>query len=310
MLARNLCWNIGQLLASGVLVGFVNRTDNIAWQAPFAIQFLFPVPIFIACIFCPESPVWLVKHGRTAEAIASVKRLTNFNVPGASIPEPEETVALLVKTDKLERAIEEGASYKACFSGAVNRRRTEIACFTWAAQELPGVVLLSYATTFFVQAGLPTEQAFNMNVGLYALGFAGTVSSWPLMRYFGRRQIFLAGQAILMVLLLAIGGAGCAAQTTSTAWATGSLLLVLTFFYDIVSDGLIDKATVKASLQTLGPITYAVTFVVLDIGLLADPFRIRLYRKFLHRDSERRRPFYRAIYTTSRVFGLALYSHI
>jgi len=238
----NLCWVIGQLIASGILVAFVNRVDNLGWQIPFAIQFVFPIPIFIAVIFCPESPTWLVKQGRLEDALTAVRRLRNEKVTHPAIPEAEETVALLVKTDKYEKAIEEGATYRACFTGAVNLRRTEIACLTWIAQELPGVVLLSYATTFFVQAGLPTEQAFNMNVGLYALGFVGTILSWPLLRYFGRRQIFVSGQAIMFFILLAIGGAGCAKQSTAVSWVTGSLLLLLTFFYDI----------------TLGPVTYAI----------------------------------------------------
>ena len=102
-----------------------------------------------------------------------------------------------------------------------------------------------------------------MNVGLYALGFVGTVLSWPLIRYFGRRQIFLAGQAILLVILLAIGGVGFAKQTTAVAWVTGALLLLLTFFYDIVSrpisrSALTDKANLGMYIQTLGPVTYAI----------------------------------------------------
>ena len=55
----NLCWVIGQLIASGVLKGFVGRSDQWAYRVPFAIQWIWPVPIFIACVFAPESP-WLV----------------------------------------------------------------------------------------------------------------------------------------------------------------------------------------------------------------------------------------------------------
>ena len=36
----NLCWVIGQLIASGVLVGFQTRTDIWGWRIPFAIQWV------------------------------------------------------------------------------------------------------------------------------------------------------------------------------------------------------------------------------------------------------------------------------
>jgi SP family general alpha glucoside:H+ symporter-like MFS transporter len=34
----NLCWVIGQFIASGVLVGVQGRTDQWGWRIPFAVQ--------------------------------------------------------------------------------------------------------------------------------------------------------------------------------------------------------------------------------------------------------------------------------
>ena len=48
----NLCWVFGQLIASGVLVSFVARTDDMAWRIPYAIQWMWPVPIMIAGMLC------------------------------------------------------------------------------------------------------------------------------------------------------------------------------------------------------------------------------------------------------------------
>lgn len=55
----NLCWVIGQLIASGVLKAFVTNTSQWAYRIPFAIQWIWPVPIFIASYLAPESP-WSV----------------------------------------------------------------------------------------------------------------------------------------------------------------------------------------------------------------------------------------------------------
>jgi hypothetical protein len=69
----NLCWVIGQFIASGVLVGVQPRLDVWGWKIPFAIQWvrssfltgiailnwqIWPIPIIFVCIFCPESPTW------------------------------------------------------------------------------------------------------------------------------------------------------------------------------------------------------------------------------------------------------------
>lgn len=52
----NLCWVIGQLIAAGVLRGFLNRSDQWGYRIPFAIQGGWPLPILIGTIIAPESP--------------------------------------------------------------------------------------------------------------------------------------------------------------------------------------------------------------------------------------------------------------
>jgi MFS family permease len=57
----NLCWVIGQLIASGILKGFLTNKSQWAYRIPFAIQWIWPIPIFLVCFFAPESPWWLVR---------------------------------------------------------------------------------------------------------------------------------------------------------------------------------------------------------------------------------------------------------
>lgn len=52
----NLCWVIGQLIASGVLKGFVSGNTEWSYRIPYAIQWVWPIPIAIATFFAPESP--------------------------------------------------------------------------------------------------------------------------------------------------------------------------------------------------------------------------------------------------------------
>lgn len=135
----NLCWVMGQLIASGVLRGLLHRTDEWSYRIPFAIQWIWPIPIIVGVFLAPESPWWLVRRGRIQEAENSLNRLAwdkdGFNA--------QETVAMMVHTNELEKEIQFGTSYWDCFKG-VDLRRTEIVCFVWAAQNLCGAGLMGY----------------------------------------------------------------------------------------------------------------------------------------------------------------------
>ncbi|KAL2826104.1 general substrate transporter [Aspergillus cavernicola] len=229
----NLCWVLGQLIASGVLKGLQNRTDQWAYRIPFAIQWIWPVPIFIGVYLAPESPWWLVRKDRREDAIDSLKRLTASN-PDPAVAElfnPSETVSMIVYTNSLEQHIEIGTSYLDCFR-RTDLRRTEIACCAWVAQSLCGAGLMGYSTVFYQRAGLAVSQSFTMSLVQYAIGVVGTFASWTLMTYFGRRTLYVGGLATLFSILLVIGFISIPAASTALSWATGSMLLVYTFIYD------------------------------------------------------------------------------
>ncbi|KAJ5972418.1 Major facilitator superfamily domain general substrate transporter [Penicillium vulpinum] len=223
----NLCWVFGQLIASGVLKGLVEHTDQWAYRIPFAIQWVWPVPIFIGVYLAPESPWWLVRKDRREDAIKAVKRLTRAD-PNFSA---EETVSMIVYTNAMEQQTENGASYMDCFKGT-DLRRTEIACCVWAVQSLCGSGLMGYSTVFYQRAGLADSQSFTMSLAQYAIGVVGTFSSWLFMTYFGRRTLYVGGLMILAVILFVIGFISIAPATSALSWATGSMLLVYTFIYD------------------------------------------------------------------------------
>jgi SP family general alpha glucoside:H+ symporter-like MFS transporter len=71
-----------------------------------------------------------------------------------------------------------------------------------------------------------------MSLGQYAIGFCGTLFSWVLMSYLGRRTLYVNGLCFLCVLLFIIGFISLVPESSATSWATGSMLLIYTFFYD------------------------------------------------------------------------------
>lgn len=235
----NMCWIFGQLMASGVLRALVSRPDQWAYRIPFALQWIWPVPLIIGISFAPESPWWLVRKGRYEEAKHSLKRLTS-NTEGVEHDE-QKTVAMMIRTVEIEREVGTGKTYLDCFRGD-NLRRTEIACAVWSIQTLSGSGFRSYSTYFFTQAGLPATQAFSFAIGQYALGIFGVICSWFIMPQIGRRSLFMNGLALMGLCLFIIGCLSLAPSSNSGAkWGIASLALIYVFFYD----------------TTVGPVTYS-----------------------------------------------------
>jgi SP family general alpha glucoside:H+ symporter-like MFS transporter len=234
----NLCWVFGQFLASGVLKGVSTRNDQWAYRIPYALQWIWPVPLIIGISLAPESPWWLVRKGRLEAAKHMVNRLTSRDQPNFNA---DETVSMMVHTNEMEKAVSEGTSYIDCFKGT-DLRRTEICANVWIIQAWCGASFMGFSTYFYEQAGLDTSNAFTMSMVQYALGAVGVFSAWGLMGRFGRRTLYLAGLVVMCGLLLIIGFCGLASKDNRAAkWAIGSMLLIFTFVYD----------------STVGPVCYS-----------------------------------------------------
>jgi SP family general alpha glucoside:H+ symporter-like MFS transporter len=235
----NLCWLIGQLTGAGVLRGLLDLKSQYSqwsYRIPFALQWMWALPILIGVILAPESPWWLVRQKRFKDAKKALLRLTrqgkDFNA--------DETISLMAKTNEVETLLNKGTSYFDCFRGT-NLRRTEIACMAWMTQTLCGSPLTSYATYFYVQAGFDSESAFDLSCGMYGIAILGAIISWFLFPVLGRRTLYLWGTGLMFVVLIAGGTVGILPETRAVSWVLGSLVILLTFVYDI----------------TIGPVCYS-----------------------------------------------------
>ncbi|KAJ4218936.1 hypothetical protein NW759_008089 [Fusarium solani] len=217
----NLCWCIGQFISAGVLKGLVNNSTEWSYRVPFAIQWVWPVPLFIAAWMAPESPWYLVRTNQLDEAKRSLERLS----------EPEHdinidaTVAMMVHTNKLEIEERAGVTYWDCFRGS-NIRRTEIACMGFLSQITNGGALCYSGSFFFQQTGIGADASYGIALGGTGIAFVGTIISWFYISKWGRRTIWLAGFSSLVVILWVIGFLALAKQTTALAWAQSLLCIV------------------------------------------------------------------------------------
>ena len=153
----NMCWGMGQLIAIGVIKSMLKRTDEWAYRIPYALQWMWPVPLFIGVALAPESPWWLVRRERLEDAKKALLRLTSTN--RETDFNADETIAMMIHTTALEKKITSGASYMDCFKGT-DLRRTEIVCMCWAMQNLAGNSFSNYSTV----SESPTSSAREQNL--------------------------------------------------------------------------------------------------------------------------------------------------
>ncbi|KAI1389307.1 putative MFS alpha-glucoside transporter [Hypoxylon trugodes] len=227
----NFCWGIGQMIGIGVIMGNLWRTDEWAYRIPYALQWMWPVPLIVGIYCAPESPWWLIRKGRLEDAKRSLLRLTSLD--RETDFDADETVAMMVHTSALEQKITKGASYLDCFKG-IDRRRTEIVCMCWAIQNLSGNSFSNYSTYFLQQAGLSNDKAYSFAMGQYAINCAGVFGAWTLITLgIGRRTLYLYGLAALFVMLLILGFLGLAKDRDAASLATGSIMLVWALCYQL-----------------------------------------------------------------------------
>lgn len=162
----NLCWVMGQFIAAGVLRGMLSRDDQLAYRLPFGLQWIWPPLILVGVFLAPESPWWLVRHGKYDEAKKALEKLTSRK---SGIPfDVDKQVALIKATDDLEKAINANVNYSDCFKG-IDLRRTEITCMVWVTQAFCGSALMGFSVQFYERAGLDTNNSFSFNLGQYAM---------------------------------------------------------------------------------------------------------------------------------------------
>lgn len=91
----------------------------------------------------PESPWWLIRKGRKAEALRSIERL------GSKEKEvSQQKLAMMERTVEIEEKLGGNPSLLDLFKGT-DLRRTIITCLIYASQNFAGNLIANQATFFF-----------------------------------------------------------------------------------------------------------------------------------------------------------------
>lgn len=156
--------------AFGIFLGFcanlaVYNVGPIAWRLQLGSAFIPAVPLVIGIYYCPESPRWLMKKGRYAQAYKSLLRLRNNPIQAA------RDLYYVHAQLEIEHSVIGSSNYLTRFIElfTVPRiRRATLASFTvMIAQQMCGINIVAfYSSSVFRQAG-----ANNLTALLASFGF-------------------------------------------------------------------------------------------------------------------------------------------
>ncbi|KAF1983983.1 MFS general substrate transporter [Aulographum hederae CBS 113979] len=169
-------------------------------RLPFIIQASVAIVLAASCLLLPQSPRWLIHHGRREQAIKELARL-DF-----SLIEAERDILRPVAEAQEAPALGAWQSLRLCFRRGY-RARTSLALWTLGMVQLCGIDgVLYYAPTLFAQAGLPSQQASFLASGASSiLILAISIPALIFADRFGRRLSINIGGVLLSGCMLLIG---------------------------------------------------------------------------------------------------------
>ncbi|KAL9021892.1 MAG: hypothetical protein Q9185_000906 [Variospora sp. 1 TL-2023] len=186
-------------VVAGIFLGFcanviVKDTGDISWRLQLGSAFIPSFVLGVGIFFCPESPRWLMKHGKYAKGFRSMVRLRDHPIIAAR----DFYYSYVIYVEELNLA--RGAGYFArlwdCFAVPRIRRSNYGASTVMIAQQISSI---------FRNVGYTAEQALYASLGYGAVQVVFTIPTLFLIDTKGRRTLTLATFPFMAIFLLAAG---------------------------------------------------------------------------------------------------------
>ncbi|KIY46627.1 general substrate transporter [Fistulina hepatica ATCC 64428] len=227
----------GSLITFGIMISywidfalFWANTSSAQWRVPIAMQIVFAIVMIVGIGFLPESPRWLIKEGRYAEAVAVISALDDKPVTDPGVRQMFHAINEAVIT---EGADKEGVSLRELFTGGngQNFRRVCLGVVVQCFQQITGINLITYyATVLFERLGLSDVKSRIIAACNGTEYFMVSLITIFIIERVGRRKLMIGGaigQSLTMVLLAILGKV----NTSAAQIVSAVLLFVFNSFF-------------------------------------------------------------------------------
>nr|WP_240757382.1 sugar porter family MFS transporter [Nakamurella flava] len=216
---------VGQFLAFGInaIIGNVWGEDDGVWRYMLAVAAVPAVCLFVGMLRMPESPRWLLAHGRDDDALAVLMQVRPEERARAELAEVRELAA--------EEAQSQLGGWRDLRTPWV--RRIVVAGIGLAvAQQFTGInSVMYYGSQVLTMAGFSQSAALIANVANGVLAVLGAVVClWFLIDRFPRRTLIIGGFVATTTIHLLIAVASAVLPDgLGKAWVTLVLMVLFVF---------------------------------------------------------------------------------
>lgn len=206
----NTCFITFGQLSAAVTAGAFSYDHENGWRWMLALAAVPSTVQFFGFIFMPESPRWLIRRGRDAEALDALKRIRGPKNPYL-MKEFEKIkrnqADLLVQEER--RRTQKRNIFVAILKKTVTRRALFVGCLLQAAQQLAGInTVMYYTATIIEMSGVQSQSiAVWLAVPTAAVFVLFSFCGYLLADKIGRRTLTLGSLmgVILSLIILATG---------------------------------------------------------------------------------------------------------
>ncbi|KAM3075265.1 hypothetical protein ACMFMG_007291 [Clarireedia jacksonii] len=197
----------GFSLSNWVTYGFSFLTGPVTWRFPLAFQLVFIIILFTTVPWLPESPRWLISHGKTEEARQIIADLEDLDVQDDRVSNDVNDIVYAVEYEATY-----GVSWsellrgKTSESGTSSIRRLILGCGTQAMQQLSGINVTSYylPTVLISSVGLSNTLSRLLAACNSVSYLIASLLAIPNVEKWGRRNLMMyaaAGQAVCYLFI-------------------------------------------------------------------------------------------------------------
>ncbi|KAM5344628.1 hypothetical protein ACJ41O_013163 [Fusarium nematophilum] len=275
----NTSFYLGGIIAAWCTFGTFKISSTWSWRIPSLVQGGLPFLQLLGIYFLPESPRWLVAHGRREEAR---RILTEYHAGGdSSSPLVEFEMAEIEGALTHEADAISQNSWLDLVRSPANRRRTLIAVIVgWGAQ-WNGINIISYYLFLVLNTiGITEAKEQTLINGLLQISnwLAAIFVGAMLVDRLGRRTLFLtstAGMLVCYIIWTGLTSRFVTTQDETTGRVVLGFVFITFFFYAIAWAPLLQAYVVEIYPYTLRgrglSIMYVSTFVGLVVGNQVNP---------------------------------------
>lgn len=226
----NTLWYLGSLIGAWVSFGTDNINGNWAWRAPCLLQAIPSLFQIIFIWFVPESPRWLIAHGKHEKAKQILYKYhaqgdTNDELVNVEFHEVQQTIAL-------EQEYENG-SWSELWSTPGNRHRLIILISFGLFSQWSGNGLVSYYLTGVLKTIGITDSKTQLEINGY-LSIVQLISAVGICFFvdkIGRRPLFLTScVGMLISFIIETIGSAQYAQHGSSGAGKAVIVFIFVFF--------------------------------------------------------------------------------